>query len=354
MSKARSDRRPSTVEAEVYDARSRRKIRKTFATLAAAKGWRADALGALRRGAMRAPSPVTVRQAAQTWLEGARAGTIRARGGDPYKPSVLRGYSGALESRVLPELGARRLADLTRLDVQDFADSLLAEGLDPSSVRNALMPLRAICRRALSRGDLTVNPTAAIELPAVRGRRERFASADEAARLIAAVPKSDRALWATGFYAGLRRGELQALRWDDVDLAKGTLRVEQAWDEKERVYLEPRSAAGRRTVPVAPALRDHLDEHMLATGRSSGLVFEGAVDVHGPREYHHHARPLGPPATSQRQPRYWMPTSAGWPPRPIGPKSTRRRSHRTRRSIGSLRRRARPGSPRDRSRCCFA
>lgn len=267
-----------TWQAWVWSARDNRKIRRTFPTLAAAKAWRSDALGALRRGTMRAPSPVTLRQAAEAWLEGAQAGTIRARGGAPYKPSVLRGYSSALERRLLPELGGLRLAELTRLDVQELADRLVADGLDPSSVRNALMPLRAICRRAISRGELLINPTTGVELPAVRGRRERFATADEAAELIAAVPKADRALWATAFYAGLRRGELQALCWENVDLAKGMLRVDRGWDEKARVYVEPKSAAGKRTVPIAAALRDHLDEHKITTGREAGLVF-GAGDV---------------------------------------------------------------------------
>jgi hypothetical protein len=53
------------------------------------------------------------------------------------------------------------------------------------------------------------------------GDRERFASPDEAAKLIEAVPDADRAIWATAMYAGLRRGELQALHVKDVDLATG-------------------------------------------------------------------------------------------------------------------------------------
>ena len=82
------------------------------------------------------------------------------------------------------------------------------------------MPLRAIYRRALARGEVTVNPTTGPELPAVRGRRDRIASPIEAADLIAALPEIDRALWATAMYAGLRRGELMAMRWEDVDLQK--------------------------------------------------------------------------------------------------------------------------------------
>lgn len=56
----------------------------------------------------------------------------------------------------------------------------------------------------MSRGEVALNPTTDLEVPAVRGRRERFASADEAEKLIAAVPLGDRAVWATALYGGLR------------------------------------------------------------------------------------------------------------------------------------------------------
>jgi integrase len=79
------------------------------------------------------------------------------------------------------------------------------------------MPLRAICRRALRNDELTLNPTANLALPAVAGVRDRVASAAEAAALLAALPPEDRALWGTAVFAGLRRGELRALRCHDVD-----------------------------------------------------------------------------------------------------------------------------------------
>ena len=72
--------------------------------------------------------------------------------------------------------------------MQDLADRLLAQGLDASTIRNALMPLRAIYRRAVARGEVAVNPTSGLELPAVRGRRDRIASPEEAAALLAALP----------------------------------------------------------------------------------------------------------------------------------------------------------------------
>ncbi len=160
-----------------------------------------------------------------------------------------------MTARVLPNLGGARLSEILRIDLQDLADQLCADGLDASTVRNTLMPLGAIFRRAVARGDVAVNPTTGLELPPVEGGRDRFASPPEAATLLAALPERDRALWATALYAGLRRGELLALRWEDVDLAAGVIRVERSWDAKEG-FVAPKSRAGRRTVPIAAVLRD--------------------------------------------------------------------------------------------------
>jgi integrase len=261
-----------TYQASVWSARESKRLFKTFASLADAKAWRTDAQVALRRGTMRAGSTGTLREAAEAWLEGVKSGAIRNRSGHAYKPSAIRGYETALVTRVLPALGGLRLAEIRRVDLQDFADRLCADSLDPSTVRNTLMPLRAIFRRAVARGEVAVNPTSGLELPAMEGARDRIASPGEAAELLAALPERDRALWATAMYAGLRRGELLALRWEDVDLAAGVIHVERSWDAKEGV-VGPKSRAGRRTVPIPAVLRDFLVEHKLRSGRHVGLVF---------------------------------------------------------------------------------
>jgi hypothetical protein len=127
--------RCSSYEAWVYSRRDDRKIRKTFPTLAAA---------------LRAPTSITLAQAAGEFLTGARDGRIPNRSRQPYKPAALRGYEHALRERVLPELGSRRLSDITRADVQDLADALTASGLSASTVQNTLDPLRVIFRRAIN------------------------------------------------------------------------------------------------------------------------------------------------------------------------------------------------------------
>lgn len=88
-----------------------------------------------------------------------------------------------------------------------------------------------------------------------------------------------RSVWATAFYAGLRRGELQALRGSDLDLSRAEIHVHRSWDQHEGP-IQPKSKAGIRTVPILAVLRDRLGEldlpigSALAFGREDGQCFD--------------------------------------------------------------------------------
>jgi hypothetical protein len=110
-------------------------------------------------GQLCAPSPITLAEAAEDWLQRATAGVVRTRSGDAYKPAAIRAYRHALDCRILPHFGDQRLSALSGSMLQDFVDELLAAGRSPSTIRNALLPVRAIYRRALQRGEVAVNPT---------------------------------------------------------------------------------------------------------------------------------------------------------------------------------------------------
>jgi integrase len=157
--------------------------------------------------------------------------------------------------RVLPEFGSSQLAAITRGDLHGFVDQMLAGELAASTIRN------------------TIN----LELPVARGRRDRIATAVEASRLIKALPPEDQGLWATAFYAGLRRGELQALRGSDIDLKRSEIDVQRSWDQEEGP-ISPKSKAGTRTVPLLAVLRPYLEDapsgHALVFGWGSELPFD--------------------------------------------------------------------------------
>lgn len=118
---------------------------------------------------------------------------------------------------------------------------------------------------------------------------------DAAAALIAAVDDRDRALWATAFYAGLRRGELQALTWRNIDLQRGLITVTKSWDQRVGL-IGPKSRSGERNVPLTKTLRRELAAHRLKSSRpATGYVFVGGT-----------GRPFDPVGLLSRARRRWQ------------------------------------------------
>jgi integrase len=262
------------------------KISKRFPTYAAAKGWREDAAPAVRKGQLRRPTKRTVREAAERLIAGMKDGSIRSARRKPYRPSTIRSYERALglgpemreraPERVLERLGDFKLSELGRDDVQAYADRLVAAGWDASTIGNQLDVLRCVFRRARQRDEVAHDPLERLDLPEPEGKRDRVADPDEAERLIAALPEGGRAVWACALYAGLRRGELRALRVRDVDLEARELHVRRVWDDAEGELDGAKTEAGTRTVPIFAPLAEELGPHLLRTGRRAkpdALVF---------------------------------------------------------------------------------
>jgi integrase len=141
-----------------------------------------------------------------------------------------------------------------------------------------LVPAQALYRR--HRRQVLADPTDGLDLPEAGGRRERVASPAQAAALLDALPEDHRALWATAFYGGLRRGELRALRVADV--GADSIGVERGWDDYQGP-IDPKSKAGVRSVPLPETLRVILAEHVDQTGRRGDDLLVGR---YAPRPIH--------------------------------------------------------------------
>jgi len=148
--------------------------------------------------------------------------------------------------RLLDRWKGRLAIDLNSKDVEDFkaqlAETLTAtrtrrlsadeetqprarQPLAVATVNHHLKLLKAIYNRAIRAGWLTYNPVAAVKLYQEHNARNRCLSPEEEARLLEALPGRLRPFVITALNTGMRRGELQALRWEDVDLSAGTLRI---------------------------------------------------------------------------------------------------------------------------------
>ncbi len=199
-------------------------------------------------------SPLTVEETGAQWLEGVRAGTVRNRSQVAYKPSVARSYETSLRLHIYPLIGGKKVAALKRVEVQEVVDKLDLT-CSASTVKNALNPLRAMFRWLVPRGIVDVDPTDGLDLPQGGKSRTRIATPGEAAELIDALPIDYQPIWATAFYAGLRLGELRALKISDVDLDRGIISVNASWDVKAG-RVDPKS---KKSVPSSANSSDSED-----------------------------------------------------------------------------------------------
>jgi integrase len=218
-----------------------------------ALAWRAAAVANLREEPRRLLSSLTFGEIAERWWEGVESGAIGKRrgAGDPYSETTKQGYGRDLHDVLIPEFGPRLAQELTELEWQTWVDGLRDAGLSRSRIANLLAVASAIygwaarpTRRLVSR-----NPVRLVELPRRDEKpRTRVASVAEAERLLAALRPDDAVPYAVALYAGLRRQEIQRLRWEDLDLGRHWLAVQKSKSE----------AGTRRRVPLAQPLLETL------------------------------------------------------------------------------------------------
>lgn len=228
-------------------------------------------LGKLRRqiesGVL--PTTVTVEQWMTHWLDAIC--TVRLR------PRTVYGYRGYVERWITPTIGKVQLQKLQPEQVRAVYDKMRKAGQADASIRQ----VHAILRRALvvaeREGRILRNPAAVVEVSAKRGKPHRSPSAVEAVRIIdAADDPRTRARLVCALVLGLRQGEALGLRWDDVDLAGGRLRVHEALSVVPKLgamLTDPKTEASKRVIPLPVAVVDALrDWQAVAT---SEWVFPG-------------------------------------------------------------------------------
>jgi integrase len=182
---------------------------------------------------------------------------------------------------VIPFFAGKSLDAIRHEDVADFVANLERKGLAPKTIRNYANTLSALFNYAMGpqRRWASANPCVGVELPGVPDTDEiRFLDEAEWEAVLRHVQPGpyeqiDRALYLTALMAGLRHGELCALRWRDVDWVAGRVRVRQNWVLDE--FDTPKSRRGARSVPMADRLAGELDRLHKAAGDPSddALVF---------------------------------------------------------------------------------
>jgi integrase len=261
------------------DGRRRQRSKGGFRTRKDAERYLREQLVSLDAGTYMAPHKLTVASyLAEHWLP-----AMHARG---LRPSTLARYESHVRCAIGPSLGGLPLQAVMPTHLNNLYRDLRAAGRAPKTIRNVHGVLSKALADAERWGLVGRNAARLADVPAVARPKLQVWSPEQTRAFLSAVA-NDRlfAAWLLAATTGMRRGELLGLRWTDVDLDVGVLRVAQARVRagNQVIVGEPKTARGRRTIALDPAtvatLRQHhkrqAEERLLAGPRyaDSGLVF---------------------------------------------------------------------------------
>jgi integrase len=183
-----------------------------------------------------------------------------------FRPNTYKGYRSAIHYHLVPALGHIRLQKLTIGHLQAFYAEK-AQKLKPRTLVVIRSALSGALEDALKQGFVVRNVAKLINLPSVERYEGQILTVEQARKLLEAARGSRLdALLLLVLTTGIRRGELVALHWSDIDLEKGLLQVRHtlSWvTGKGFVEGEPKSKAGRRKIALTSVVIEALKEHKI-------------------------------------------------------------------------------------------
>ncbi|OHV44898.1 site-specific integrase [Pseudofrankia sp. BMG5.36] len=241
-------------------------------------------------GAVRKPGkPWTVEQWLNHWIENIVPGTV--------KDNTLAGYRVAVRVHLNPGVGKHRIDRLEPEHLERLYAKMMRNGSKPATAHQAHRTIKTALNEAKRRKRITENPATLAKPPAVV--EEEIEPYDVAAikRLMdAAAKRRNSARWAIALALGLRQGETLGLKWADVDLEQGALRVRRnrlrpKWSHgcggtcgkkhggycPRRIALRPetddtKSRAGKRTIGLPDELVALLRAHQVEQARERDMA----------------------------------------------------------------------------------
>lgn len=260
---------------------------------------RDDAIRQLEGGIILAGERVTVDRYLDDWLQAIRPSV---------RDSTWQRYRQLVVNNIAPVIGHVPLAKLTPAAVERM---LAASELSPRTRHHMRAVLRTALRRAVKHGMVLRNVAELAAAPKVEEHEQVILSPDQVRTLLGQVA-GDRweALYHVAIATGLRQGEILGLRWTDVDLEAGTLRV--TFQLHHRQLVAPKTKRSRRQVGIPRSVVAQLRSHRLRQeqqrrflvrsdwGNSEDLVFTNGLGgaIHGPhvtREFQRHLAAAGLP-----------------------------------------------------------
>lgn len=228
-------------------------------------------------GTLQAREPGSVGEYLTAWL----AGTI-----EPNRSATTHAlYSGLLTKHVVPIVGRARIDRFDAAAVDDLYRRLREAGVS-ASVLNSIARILRSAFAVRARRMRRENPFSIVEIPRYTPREVRPLGIKQAQALLAAARESPvESLFVLALAAGLRMGEVLALKWSDIDEKAGAIRVSRALkDVRGKVTIEQvKTKRSQRIVPLSQIALDALDRRRALAkkeGHGSEFIHVGPTGAH--------------------------------------------------------------------------
>lgn len=234
------------------------------------------AIAADRRGQLVASSSQTLGDYLESWIEEKRLG---------MKPGVYPVWRNMLSKHIVPDLGSYQLQALRREHVQAWIKLMSQKQLKASSIHQVYIVLHVALSEAEKIGKIGVHPCQHIALPRIEEEEMSVLDLEQARTFLAFLARehhSLEALFALAITTGMRRGELLALRWSDVDFEAAEIHIQRTVQyvnhDGYKVH-EPKTRGSRRTVMLPRDTVRILREHRMRQleENASALLFPGTT-----------------------------------------------------------------------------
>ena len=191
------------------------------------------------------------------------------------RPTTQKGYEEWIYVHAIPGLGHIPLNKLTQADCQKFLNEMKANGrkthrdtkgpeMAERSVRSCYHVIRMALDRAVKDGLIKKNPILGVKLPPPEPKEMKVLSKEEIQRfLIQAKAEGMYELFLLELTTGLRRGEILALTWDDLNFETGELHISKQVTPVggKNIISEPKTKAAFRTIILPPVMVGLLREY---------------------------------------------------------------------------------------------
>ena len=210
------------------------------------------------------------------------------------RPTTQKGYEEWIYTHAIPGLGHILLNKLTQSDCQKFLNEMKTNGrklhrdtkgpeMAERSVRSCYHVIRMALDRAVKGGLIKKNPILGCKLPQPEPKEMKILSKEEIQRfLIQAKAEGMYELFLLELTTGMRRGEILALTWDDLNFESGELHINKQVTPVggQNIICEPKTKAAFRTIILPPAMVELLKEYK--KGVFSPLMFPSRIKPEQP------------------------------------------------------------------------